>query len=64
MHVHGKTLAVASGLVLWCASAKAQTPVKVGQIAPDFQARSISGKPLQLVSFRGKVVLLDFWTTT
>ena len=31
--------------------------------APDFQLTGLDGKPLQLSSYRGKVVLLDFWAT-
>jgi len=31
--------------------------------APDFTFNQLSGKPLTLSSYRGKVVLLDFWAT-
>lgn len=31
--------------------------------APDFTLAQLDGKPLQLSSYRGKVVLLDFWAT-
>ena len=31
--------------------------------APDFNLPQLSGQPLQLSSYRGKVVLLDFWAT-
>jgi len=31
--------------------------------APDFTLKQLSGEPLTLSSFRGKVVLLDFWAT-
>ena len=44
--------------------ALAQNPqVKAGQIAPDFTTRTIDGETLRLSSLRGKVVLLNFWTT-
>ena len=33
------------------------------QTAPDFRLQSIDGQPVTLSSFRGKVVLLDFWAT-
>lgn len=33
------------------------------QAAPDFTLKSIDGQPVTLSSFRGKVVLLDFWAT-
>ena len=32
-------------------------------IAPDFTLNDLSGKPLTLSTYRGKVVLLDFWAT-
>jgi len=31
--------------------------------APDFQLRTLDGKPVRLSDFRGKVVLMNFWTT-
>ena len=35
----------------------------VVQVAPDFSLPDLNGKPLNLASYRGKVVLLDFWAT-
>lgn len=32
-------------------------------VAPDFTLNDLSGRPLTLSSYRGKVVLLDFWAT-
>lgn len=32
-------------------------------LAPDFSLADLSGHPLSLSSYRGKVVLLDFWAT-
>jgi thiol-disulfide isomerase/thioredoxin len=34
-----------------------------GAAAPDFSLIDLSGQPLSLSSYRGKVVLLDFWAT-
>ncbi|MGI8907789.1 MAG: peroxiredoxin family protein [Candidatus Sumerlaeaceae bacterium] len=34
-----------------------------GTSAPDFEATSIDGQKIKLSSYRGKVVLLDFWAT-
>jgi cytochrome oxidase Cu insertion factor (SCO1/SenC/PrrC family) len=46
------------------AFAVSQPPVKAGQMAPDFTAKTINGKTITLSKLRGKVVILDFWTTT
>lgn len=35
----------------------------VGDMAPDFTLNEITGKPVTLASYRGKVVLLEFWAT-
>lgn len=37
--------------------------VAVGQIAPDFTLNDTTGKPVSLSSFKGKVVLVDFWAS-
>jgi peroxiredoxin len=37
--------------------------VKTRALAPDFTLPQPSGQPLTLSSYRGKVVLLDFWAT-
>src|SRR5215467_7800798 len=36
---------------------------QVGEYAPDFELRSLSGEALGLSSLRGKPVLLNFWAT-
>lgn len=35
-----------------------------GQTAPDFRLLSLTKKPVRLRSYRGRVVVLDFWETT
>lgn len=40
-----------------------QEKIKVGEVAPDFNATTIDGKPIKLSDYKGKVVLLDFWAT-
>jgi len=48
---------------------RAHTPIGVSsgttnhQLAPDFALPTPDGRDLQLSSYRGKVVLLDFWAT-
>jgi len=35
----------------------------VGEIAPDISVKSLDGKTIKLSSFKGKVVILNFWAT-
>ncbi|MBB5397057.1 AhpC/TSA family protein [Mucilaginibacter sp. AK015] len=35
----------------------------IGAIAPDFTQNDVNGLPVQLSSFRGKYVLIDFWAS-
>jgi len=37
--------------------------IKVGDVAPDFQAKTVDGKPIKLSDYHGKVLLVDFWAT-
>jgi peroxiredoxin len=37
--------------------------IKPGEAAPDFACNTLDSQPLELSSFRGKYVLLDFWAT-
>lgn len=37
--------------------------VKVGELAPDFAIRTISGEVVRLSDFRGKTVVLNFWAS-
>jgi peroxiredoxin len=36
---------------------------QVNRMAPDFTRTDLSGRPLRLEQFRGRVVLLNFWAT-
>lgn len=49
-----------------CTSLCALAPAYAGsdRIAPDFQLPSINGTPTRLSDYRGKTVVLVFWTTT
>ena len=42
---------------------KGATGGKPGQCAPDFLLNDLSGKPVRLSSYAGKVVFLNFWAT-
>lgn len=37
--------------------------LRVGSVAPNFQLRDLSGTPIALSDYRGKVVLINFWAT-
>lgn len=55
--LHLLTLAAA----LWAAPLSAQTAAPPA--APALQGRTLEGRPFQLASLKGKVVLLMFWST-
>lgn len=62
-------LCCSAALILFSTAVNAQPPspyaVKKlsGQKAPDFTLKDVSGNSISLSSFRGKVVLLNFWAT-
>jgi peroxiredoxin len=37
--------------------------MKVGDVAPDFTRADVSGKPVQLSKYQGRLVLLNFWAS-
>ena len=37
--------------------------ISLGSLAPEFKLWDLNGKPVSLVSHRGRVVLLNFWAT-
>ncbi|MBL7766798.1 MAG: AhpC/TSA family protein [Chitinophagaceae bacterium] len=43
--------------------AKQMQGTAIGQPAPDFTLNDVNGKPVSLSSFKGKVILLDFWAS-
>jgi peroxiredoxin len=49
-----------------CTAMCALRPAYANQnrLAPDFELPDLSGKPVKLSSFRGKTVVLNFWTKT
>src|SRR6266576_6088634 len=42
---------------------KIQDALALGTKFPDFNERDLTGKPLSIANYKGKVVLLDFWAT-
>ena len=36
---------------------------EIGNLAPDFQLNNLDGQPVSLNDFRGKPVLMNFWTS-
>lgn len=42
---------------------KNQRLLSVGDAAPDFRVKSLTGESIELKAYRGKYVLLDFWAT-
>jgi cytochrome c biogenesis protein CcmG, thiol:disulfide interchange protein DsbE len=64
---HAATAVAAIGVVVLggCATegSTSRTAVKVGQPAPDYAARVLSGPDIALDSLRGDVVLLNVWAT-
>jgi peroxiredoxin len=49
-----------------CSALCALTPAYAGKnrLAPDFELPDMNGKPVKLSSFRGKTVVVNFWTKT
>jgi peroxiredoxin len=43
--------------------AQAMKKTAIGAVAPDFTMNDPQGKPIQLSSLRGKVVMIDFWAS-
>ncbi|MDE3084851.1 MAG: TlpA family protein disulfide reductase, partial [Verrucomicrobiota bacterium] len=44
-------------------SMKARAALKPGTVFSDFAEKDITGQPLSVARFKGKVVLVDFWAT-
>jgi peroxiredoxin len=62
----GTIVAIVIVVILWLAvrhHSGSQGSTTAAKQAPDFTLTDISGKPLRLSDYRGKVVVLDFWAT-
>jgi peroxiredoxin len=40
-----------------------KTGIEVGNLAPSFELRNLNGEKIALTDYRGKIVLLNFWST-
>ncbi|MFT7465345.1 MAG: cytochrome oxidase Cu insertion factor (SCO1/SenC/PrrC family) [Pseudohongiellaceae bacterium] len=56
-------LVVALGLLAWSAS-KLSPDLELGMTAADVSVTTADGEALAISSLRGKVVLLDFWSSS
>ncbi len=45
------------------AAEKIRQNLVVGAAFPDFSQKDVNGKPLSIASYKGKVLLIDFWAT-
>ena len=59
----GLVLILTSVLLVGGCTARAPQPPKVGKPAPEFQLPNLEGQSISLGDFRGKSVLINFWTT-
>ena len=53
----------ADGLLFEIEAAKARRSLVEGTKFPDFAEQDMAGKPLATANYKGKVVLVDFWST-
>lgn len=40
-----------------------ETDIAIGELAPDFKLKNLSGEEVSLSDYRGKIVLINFWAT-
>ena len=61
MSIRSRTIALigAAALCSWGCGYAAE----LGAAAPEFERADLSGNPIQLSAYRGKLVLLNFWAT-
>jgi len=58
-------IVVAALLIAGAITLRHRGPSRIGssKVAPDFSLTDLSGRPLRLSDYRGKIVILDFWAT-
>lgn len=60
--VSADQVAAGEALDLGVVTVKLRRQLKVGELAPDFELETFAGGTVRLADFRGKVVLLTFWS--
>jgi len=60
---HGIWAVMLLALLVASGCTKREEPAIEGKLAPDFTLNDLSGRPVQLSSLKGKVVLVNFWAT-
>lgn|GEM_PF-822089 len=50
--------------ILFARAENADIQLAIGDKAPDFTVTGITGKPITLSTFRGKIILVNFWTSS
>ncbi|HUA39462.1 MAG TPA: TlpA disulfide reductase family protein [Candidatus Sulfopaludibacter sp.] len=63
VQINGNTDEVIKSLEPLVAQQRVWRSLTVGTTFPDFATTNIAGQPLSLESYKGKVVLIDFWAT-
>jgi hypothetical protein len=51
------------GAGLWYLASLATPDVKIGEPLPAVMLATLDGEPIELESYRGQVVVLDFWSS-
>ena len=57
------TLLATGGISLNCGRQQTPGGLEVGRPAPIFELPDLSGRPVSLTQYEGKIVLIDFWAT-
>jgi cytochrome oxidase Cu insertion factor (SCO1/SenC/PrrC family) len=56
-------VALLVGAGLWYLSSKIAPDVEIGEALPAVSLTAFDGEPIRLESYRGQVVVLDFWSS-
>ena len=58
------SVVVLAGASLWWMAGRLQPNLELASAAPAVTFESVDGRRVELASLQGKVVLLDFWSST